>query len=209
MKVIDIPVGMLGTNCYLLSSPEKNCVIIDPGAQPDKIANVIREEGLTPKYILLTHGHHDHIGGVKRLMELFPEVKMYIGKGDAEMLTQSDKSHALFRGMDSKDYIFDKTDTMGEGDTFTVDALTIRVLETPGHSLGGLTFLCENLMFSGDTLFLLEVGRTDLYGGSYPVLKQSLKKLCDLEGDYIVYPGHGESTTLEYERKGNPYINER
>jgi len=64
-------------------------------------------------------------------------------------------------------------------------------------------------MFSGDTLFLLEVGRTDLYGGSYPVLKQSLKKLCDLEGDYIVYPGHGESTTLEYERKGNPYINER
>lgn len=209
MNLTIIPVGMLGTNCYILASEAKGCFIIDPGAQPDKIASVIGERGLTPRYILLTHGHHDHIGGVKKLMERYPDVALYIGAGDAETLTDPAKSHGVNRGgMTKEEATFENVHTAREGDTFAVDELTVSVLETPGHSLGGLTYLCENLMFSGDTLFWGDVGRTDLYGGDYDTLKASLRKLSALDGDFVVYPGHGESTTLNYERQHNRYIRE-
>jgi len=208
MHVTTIPVGMLGTNCYLLTSKSGNCIVIDPGAQPDKLIQVIEQRELKPKYILLTHGHYDHIGGVKKLMQRYPEIEMYISEGDAEVLTDPAKSNAVSRGMAPEDAYFDEVSTAKEGDTFTLDELTVGVLETPGHTKGGLTFVCGELMFTGDTLFRGDVGRTDLYGGSYQVLKQSLAKLCAQPGDYTVYPGHGDSSTLEYERKFNRYINE-
>jgi len=208
MKLKIIPVGMLGTNCYLLISQENNCVVIDPGAQPDKIIQMIEKEGLTPKYLLLTHAHYDHVGGAKKILSHFTGLEIYVGAKDADILTNPQNSYAVMRGMGQEEYLFDSVNTVKEGDAFQLDELTIKTLETPGHTMGGVTYTCENLMFSGDTLFRDDVGRTDLYGGDYQVLKHSLKKMCDLDGEYEVYPGHGEATSLNYERAHNRYINE-
>lgn len=208
MNVTIVPVGMLGTNCYLLASAGKGCAIIDPGAQADKIAGIIDKAGLSPRYILLTHGHHDHIGAVKRLAARFPEVKIYIGENDMEMLLDGNKSLAIMRSENANEFIIDNAGTLTDGQEVALDELTIRVLDTPGHTRGGVSYLCEDALFAGDTLFRGNVGRTDLYGGSYEVLLASLKKLAGLAGDYTVYPGHGDATTLEQERKHNPYIAE-
>ncbi|MCL2068516.1 MAG: MBL fold metallo-hydrolase, partial [Oscillospiraceae bacterium] len=95
---------------------------------------------------------------------------------------------------------------LNDGDIIEADELSVYVMHTPGHTLGGVCYITGDVIFSGDTLFCGDVGRCDLYGGSYPTMKRSLAKLCELEGDYAVYPGHGQSTTLEYERKNNRYI---
>lgn len=208
MNVTIMPVGTLGANCYILSSQEKNCAIIDPGAQPDKIAKAIKDAGLTPQMILLTHGHHDHIGAVNQLKGYFPDCKRYIGVRDVEYLTDPDKNRAIFHYKNPEEFRIDGAETLAEGDSLTMDELTIRVLETPGHTQGGLTYLCEDALFTGDTLFYQNCGRCDLYGGDYEMLKQSLKKLAELPGDYIVYPGHERTSSLEHERKNNHYMRE-
>jgi glyoxylase-like metal-dependent hydrolase (beta-lactamase superfamily II) len=193
MKLKAISVGYLGTNCYFLASDAKNCAVIDPGAQPEKLLDYISGEKLVPKYVLITHGHHDHTGAVERLVSEFPEARLLIGKNDLEMLKGGCKSLA---------------GTVSDSDKLELDELVIEVLETPGHTRGGVCYLCEGQMFSGDTLFDGDVGRCDLAGGDYSVMKKSLRKLCALEGDYRVYPGHGGSTSLERERAVNPYIKE-
>lgn len=206
MNVTIIPVGMLGTNCYLLESKQKNCVIFDPGAQPDKIIAIIEKAGLTPVYILLTHGHHDHIGAVNKLYGRFPGVKVYIGVNDYDMITDPQKSMAILRGQSANDFLIPQAETLEDGDEITVDELTLRVVSTPGHTKGGMCYLCGDLLFAGDTLFRRECGRCDLYGGNYQQMLNSLKRLSELPGDYTVYPGHGESTILSEERSHNPYM---
>lgn len=206
MKITVIPVGMLGTNCYLLASGKGGCAVIDPGAQGEKIADVIKEQKLIPKYILLTHGHHDHIGAVKELQALYPEAKLYIGERDVELIADPQKSHASTFG--NPKYLITTATPLHEGEELELDDLTIRVVETPGHTRGGVCFLVEDVMFSGDTLFLDDIGRCDLYGGDYGVMKKTLKKLAALPGNYTVYPGHGDATNLDYERRNNRYINE-
>lgn len=208
MNITVIPVGTLGTNCYLLASKEGNCAVIDPGAQPDKIEDAIRQKGLTPRYILLTHGHHDHIGGVKKLMTAFEPV-LAIGARDMELLTDSRKSLAAAKYNKLDDFMLENARALEDGEELELDELLIRILETPGHTKGGVVYLCEDVIFSGDTLFAGDVGRCDLYGGDYPTMKRSLARLRDLVGDYRVFPGHGPSTTLEEERKNNPYVNGR
>lgn len=208
MNLTTIPVGTLGTNCYVLSSSAKNCVVFDPGAQPEKIISGIEASGLEVKYVLLTHGHHDHIGGVRKLIEKFPEAELFIGKNDLEMLTDGKKSYASIRYEKSDEFFIEKARTVSDKDEIDLDELKIRVLETPGHTKGGVCYVCENMIFSGDTLFFKNVGRCDLYGGDYGVMKKSLLKLTGLNGDYRVYPGHGEATTLDFERQHNIYIAE-
>lgn len=208
MNLITIPVGMLGTNCYILSSNANNCAVFDPGAQPEKIINTVGDNGLNVRYILLTHGHHDHIGGVRKLMEKFPEAELFIGKHDLEMLTDGNKSYASVRYDKSGEFFIEKAQTASDDDIIKLDELEIRVMETPGHTKGGVCYICDNMIFSGDTLFLRDVGRCDLYGGDYGVMKKSLLKLIGLNGDYRVYPGHGEATSLEFERQHNSYIAE-
>lgn len=206
MRVTIMPVGLLGTNCYLLASEAGNCAVIDPGAQPDKIAGMIRAKGFTPKMILVTHGHHDHVGGLKKLLGSF-DAPVYIGEGDLDRISGNMISRSV-PPEDAQEYVIPGAIALTDGQELVLDELAVKVVTTPGHTPGGVCYLCGEIMFSGDTLFLGDIGRCDLPGGDYGVMKQSLKKLCGLPGDYTVYPGHGEATTLSYERKNNRYINE-
>jgi len=208
MNIAIMPVGFLGTNCYVLSAASGACAVIDPGAQPEKITSYIDGKKLKVEHILLTHGHHDHIGGVKKLMESYPDAKLAIGADDIEMLGDAKKSLAFDRYDSSENFLIGNAEPLHDGGELKLDDLTIRVVATPGHTAGGVCYVCGNAIFSGDTLFRGDVGRCDLSGGDYGKLLKSLKKLAELDGDYEVYPGHGEDSTLEYERKNNMYIAE-
>lgn len=207
MKLYVKPVGMLGTNCYIVADDGGKCAVIDPGAQPEKLIDFLEIHEFKPEYILLTHGHYDHIGAVKAIAEKYG-CKIAIGKNDAEQLTDREKSLATSRGMSEKDYLMTPDLQVAEGDHLTVGNLTFSVLDTPGHTRGGVCYLCGNLLFSGDTLFSGDVGRCDLYGGDFTMMQQSLKKLAAQKGDYRVLPGHGPESTLEQERLHNPYMRE-
>ena len=206
MKVTTIPVGMLGTNCHILESVDKKCAVIDPGANAEKICDFIEKNNLVPEYILLTHGHYDHIGAVKAVMRMFPKAKLYIGARDAEMLENPEKSLAVIRGGDCANFIITGMETVKENDEIQLDELTIKVLDAPGHTKGGVVYTCMDALFAGDTLFRDSVGRTDLYGGNFAILRRTLEKLAKLEQNYFVYTGHGENTTLDYERRNNQYM---
>ena len=204
MQVASIVVGMVQTNCYFLISREKNTAVIDPGAQYRDIVKFLQENGLTPKMILLTHGHFDHIGGVNGLRETYPDLPVYIGTEDAEMLTDPRKSCASMMG--GPGYRVETFETLREGGILQLDELTIQMYATPGHSKGSLTYQAGDCLFTGDALFAGDIGRTDLYGGDYDTLIQSVKKLYRLPGDYRVLPGHGPQSTLERERRTNYYV---
>ena len=198
MDIKTLQVGPIGTNCYLLcDETEKLCAVIDPGGDADRVAAAVQDSGCAPCAILLTHGHYDHTGAVAELAEKWPNVPVYLNHrdqcGDDAYLRQ------LFPPVPcAKDY--------GEGDTIQVGSLTLKVLATPGHSEGSVTLRCGDALFCGDTLFAGSCGRTDFPGGSVKKMMASLKRLGELEGDFTVYPGHMESSTLSRERAWNPYL---
>ncbi len=189
-------------NCYLVQSRQGNAFLVDPGAEAEGIIATIRERGVTPRMILLTHGHFDHVGAVKALQKEYPGLPVYIARADQELLEGDDKTGALGRRFihDQAPYTFQADGWLREGEDLTVDELTVKVMATPGHTRGSVCLFCGSTIFSGDTLFLHDCGRTDLYGGSFPEIKESLRRLAALEGDYIVRPGHGEMTSIDEER---------
>lgn len=204
MEIIWLTVGALGTNCYIVPTAQKHAVIIDPGADAKRIAAELEKHGLTPVWTLLTHGHHDHTGGVRELKALYPQMKTAIGAYDAEML--NDVKKALPFTHLPEESMFQEDLLLYDGDTLQIDELTWKVLHTPGHTKGGVCLLCEDAMFAGDTLFAGEIGRCDLYGGDYQAMKRSLRRLAALPGEYRVFSGHGEDTTLDRERRTNYYM---
>lgn len=205
MKIQTMPLGMIRANCYLVSTEKKNAFVIDPGGEASRVLRKLEEEGVSLKMILLTHGHHDHIAGVWKLAEE-TGAQVYIHKDDLEMLQNIDLSLCsmteLYFHYNPKIPIC----TLEDGSCLELDELKIRLIHTPGHSKGSSCYLVEDALFTGDTLFDGDIGRTDLYGGSYPQIKASVQKLADLEGDYRIYPGHGPDSTLETQRKRNPYL---
>ena len=201
MKVLSLMVGPIMTNCYLLCDEvAKVCAVIDPGDEPERIEALMATTGCTPVMILLTHGHFDHCTGVAGLLEKWPDLPVYIHEAD---VTDSSGSELTFRRLDEKNQRYYQ-----EGDTLTVGGLTLRVMETPGHSRGSVCLLVEGqgVIFSGDTLFRGNCGRCDFPGGDYRAMLRSLARLGRLEGQYQVYPGHEAATDMEYERKYNPYM---
>lgn len=196
--------GPVSADTYILKDDiTGDTAVIDCGECTDEIADALKGENV--KYILLTHGHFDHINGVYELKKLFPEARIAIHSLDAVCL--SDDLLSLGRGFGiacnekcEADIILYDNDTLPFADS------EIKVLHTPGHTKGGVTYAYKNNLFTGDTLFCRSVGRTDFPGGSFPVLHASVVRLFELEGDYKVYPGHDNPTTLEIERKLNPYI---
>ncbi|MCI8652328.1 MAG: MBL fold metallo-hydrolase [Angelakisella sp.] len=189
-------------NCYVVQSREGNAFLVDPGAEAQGIIDYLREHQVVPKMILLTHGHFDHIGAVKDLQKEYPGLPVYIAQADQELLEGDDKTGALGRRFirNRDPYIFPVDGFLQEGKDLALDELTVQVMATPGHTKGSVCLFCGSTIFSGDTLFLHDCGRTDLYGGSFPEICDSLRKLAALSGDYTVRPGHGELTSIDEER---------
>ena len=189
-----LALGAYQTNCYLVwGENSSTCVVIDPGYEPDTVLAEVKKLGKEIAAILLTHGHFDHVGGVK---DIVAEIgcPVYLCENDLSMPTQMTAGPLYY------------TNTYCQGDFVDLPGLSFKVLHTPGHTPGSVCLMCENTIFSGDTLFWGSCGRTDLPGGSWNTIRVSLKRLADLPGDYEVYPGHGDFTTLSFERKMNPYM---
>lgn len=198
MKIKSMQVGELATNCYILiDDVEKKAAVIDPGDESDRILEELEGLDAQVEYILLTHGHYDHIGGVAQLREALPQTKVYLHKADS----RGTGFHVVPLADQVADLMY-----YDDGDTLTLGSLTIHVIHTPGHTPGGVTLRVKDVLFTGDTLFAGSMGRSDFPGGNTPQLFASLKKLALLEGDYHVLPGHDRTTTLEQERRSNVFM---
>ena len=189
-----LPLGAYQTNCYILhQEASSSCVVIDPGYTPEVILDFLSGKGLTLEAILLTHGHFDHVGAVR---DLAAETgcRVYLNPDDLSMPPKLTAGPLYY------------TDTYSEGDTISPAGISFQVLSTPGHTPGSVCLIAEDFLFSGDTLFAGSCGRTDLPGGSTRAIRESLRRLAALPQDYSVHPGHGESTTLAWEKQYNPYM---
>lgn len=195
--------GIFDANSYVVWKGNEG-VIIDAGVSDVEIMKFVDEKKITIKYIILTHGHFDHVYYASKLKEK-TGAKVLIHKEDNEMLKVPDQNGTRFFG---DAVAFEEADeTIDDKDTITVGDLTFEVIHTPGHSLGSICLKVENKLFSGDTLFRISCGRTDLPGGSQEDLDNSFKeKLFNLDDNTLVYPGHGNSTTIGFERFSNPYV---
>ena len=194
MKQVTMALGAYQTNCYMIWAEESNkCVVIDPGYDADTVLDQAKKQGKTIEAILLTHGHFDHVGAVRDIAAE-TDCAVYICPEDLSMPPQLTAGPLYY------------THTYGEGDVLQLAGLSIRVIQTPGHTRGSVCLITGDAMFSGDTLFEGSCGRTDLPGGDWAVILQSLKRLKQMTKDYKVYPGHGCATTLADEQKYNPYM---
>ena len=205
MKVLVMEVGSIGTNCYLVINEEnKSGVVIDPGGDGDMILDKIRQKGLNIEAIFLTHGHSDHIMAVDEIRTA-TGAKVYISQEDAAMLIKASSNLSLYMGASRE---FKAADEFFEdGETLTVAGLNFKVIATPGHTRGGVCLICEDIVFCGDTVFSESIGRTDLPGGSYSQILQSIKnKILVLPDEMKLLPGHGPATTIGWERRRNPFL---
>lgn len=201
-----IVTGVLEENCYIVYDKAGTCVIVDPGDDSETISDFIAENDLEPKAILLTHGHFDHTGAVVALKERYNPLPVYIHYDDRKMLKEEEQQGIFDFGTDDE---FEADAYFEDGENLNFGELTFTVLHTPGHTKGSCCFICENAMFSGDTLFRRSIGRVDLPGGSLSAMTKTLRdKIALLPKDLTVYPGHGEITTIEEEIAENPYIRE-
>ena len=194
LHIHTLAVGSYETNCYILHTDNRDdCLVIDPGYEPDRILSTVKELGKTISAVLLTHGHFDHVGGVREIFNQ-TDCDIYLCPADCKMPESMTAGPLCY------------TCSYADGDILTLAGLTLQVLHTPGHTPGSVCLLCEDALFAGDTLFSGSCGRTDLFGGDWDTLKSSLTRLKSLDGDYAVYPGHGEATRLSVERIYNPYM---
>jgi hydroxyacylglutathione hydrolase len=209
MKIDRLILGAYQTNCYILreSQAAKDCLIIDTGLEGGELVDFIQRHKLNPVAVVLTHGHADHIAGLVALRCRFPDIKVYIHKLDAEMLTGEKNNLSAMAGVPFSSEPADFS--LEEGDIIEQANIKLDVLHTPGHTPGGICLYSkdEGIVFVGDTLFADSVGRTDMPGGSTTQLIKSIKgKLCPLPDETVVYPGHGPQTIIAQEKAHNPFL---
>lgn len=202
MEIRALHLGLIKTNCYLIST-DKAAAVIDPGFKTEITADFLKANEGKARMILITHAHFDHIGGAETLRNE-TGVEIGIGELDAPALKDtelnlSDKFHAHILP-------FSADRTFCDGEKFSVGDIDFEVILTPGHTVGGVSYLSGESLFSGDTLFAGAVGRTDMPGGSLKALKKSLKRLIALPNETKVYPGHGDFTTVGYEKENNMFV---
>lgn len=202
MECISLTLGAFETNCFIVSGKAGACVIIDPADEDARIMRELDARKLIPEAVLLTHGHYDHILAVPALQRRWPALPVYCHPADCpEDLVEYDMGQT-FPTVSA----FANLRPLKEGQTLRFAGLEIGVMETPGHTPGSVTFRIARALFTGDTLFYIDIGRTDFAGGSYPQIIASIQRLAMLEGDFEVLPGHGIHSTLEQERRFNPYL---
>ncbi|MCY6370454.1 MBL fold metallo-hydrolase [Clostridium ganghwense] len=200
MKIKRIPAGIYEANCYILIDEKtKEVAVIDPGGDGEILIKEIDKLDVKVNCILLTHGHMDHTDAVQDIKDKY-NVPVYINPKDKEMMSAGEN---VFGAIWEQ-----KNDgTIEDGDTLKLGELIIKCIETAGHTPGGMCFLVENVVFTGDTLFQGSIGRTDFVGGSYELLIKNIKtKLMILPEDTIVLPGHGPESSIKYEKQNNPFL---
>lgn len=206
IKIYHAVLGEIGTNCYVVANESvKKCIIVDPADQPDAIEAMINKCGCVPEAVLLTHGHYDHMTAAEAIKDKY-NIKIYAGEHEKEVLLQPDKN---LSGIMGRYQVSLKADEwLRDGDGLELAGINIKVLHTPGHTEGGVCYYISeaSALFSGDTLFAGSVGRTDFPTGSMGKLIGGIKsKLLPLPEDTAVYPGHGDASTIAYEKQYNPY----
>ena len=199
MKVIKVePIGF-ASNSYILTADNKTAVVVDPYER--RVLDVLKQNSLECKYVLLTHGHFDHVGLCGKLFGIGAAI--CCGEREKEYIFSSENREML-GGVNIPD--FEISRTFRDGEKFNLCGIEFTAIHTPGHTAGSMCYLAEGCLFSGDTLFKCGVGRTDLPTGDYAELMSSVKKLFALDGDIKVYAGHGEDTTINFERQFNPFV---
>ena len=207
-----LEVGGLATNCYVLSDGPPDALVIDPGGDAERIVEHLEANGLVPTLLVNTHGHADHIIANAELKRRYGDMKIAVGRVDAEALTSPVKNMSVFVGVQVRSPPADTL--LDEGDVVSIGACEFRVLHTPGHSPGGIALFTGDLdgrpaVFSGDTLFAESVGRVDIAGGCWEDLLASIReKIFTLPDNTVVYPGHGPVTTVAHEKQSNPFVGE-
>ncbi|MCX8130988.1 MAG: MBL fold metallo-hydrolase [Clostridia bacterium] len=203
MVIKCLPTGMFGSNCYIIGD-KGECALIDAGVESSEVQTAVAELGLKIKYIILTHVHIDHICFADKIKE----------STDAGLLAHQDDAPALTDPVFNGSAMFGRAKSFGnadmllkDGDIIEIGSLQLEVIHTPGHTPGGICIKAGNCLFTGDTLFKTSIGRTDFRNGSMEDIMKSIKdKLMKLGDEIIVYPGHGEATSIGFERKYNPFL---
>ena len=194
LKIHCMALGAYQTNCYIVHQENSDqCIVIDPGYEAHVICDQLDVLHLEPEAILLTHGHFDHVGAVRDLAATYG-CRVYMRPEETTMPPQLTAGTL---------YYTDEYPTDGKLQVANLDVL---VIHTPGHTPGSVCILIDDAMFSGDTLFAGSMGRCDFPGSSIFEMRKSLRRLCALEKNYRVFPGHGEDSTLDFEKKTNPYL---
>ena len=203
MSLYVLPTGVFESNTYILSDG-RECVVIDCGVSAREIMDVVEKNGLHVKYIILTHGHFDHIYHVQNLKEK-TGAQLCLHEDELDLYQNPMMNGARMFG--ARDIVTPQPDILlKDGQKLQAGSLSLEIIHTPGHSPGSICILTGNMLFSGDTLFAMSIGRTDFPGGSHKAMEESLhNKLFKLDDSIEVYPGHGPKTTIGFEKEHNPY----
>lgn len=206
MIIKKFSVGELGTNCYVVADEAaRECILIDTGDVSIELDSYIDEQNLAVKYIVFTHGHFDHTDGVNYYSDKFG-CEILIHSADSVALTDVNSVYSL--GYSKRSVPIKPSKLLKDGDVIEFGSCKFTVMHTPGHTLGGICLYSEGDLISGDTLFYRSIGRTDFWGGKFETLQESILKLYKLPDETIVYPGHGDNTTIGDEKYKNPFVRE-